>query len=68
MIRGQEGSIVATGDTDLRRVRNAISELIREKRLTNPRAWSDDEAIRYRNLCELEEALMAIERLDAAAS
>lgn len=59
---------MATGESDLFRVRNAISELIRQKSLSNPRAWSDDEAIRYRNLCELEEALLAIERLDATAS
>lgn len=57
-----------TGDTDLRRVRDAIAELIRQKSMSNPRAWSDDEAIRYRNLCELEEALLAVERLDATAS
>ena len=59
---------MATGNSDVQRVREAINELIRQKSLSSPRAWSDDEAIRYRNLCELEEALVALERLDSAAS
>lgn len=46
---------------DLWHVRAAITELIRSKYQSNPRTWSDVEVIRYRNLCELEQALLAIE-------
>jgi len=59
---------MATFDTDLRRVRDAITTLIRDKERSGPRSWTDAEAVRYRNLCELEQALMAVDRLDAAAS
>jgi hypothetical protein len=59
---------MVTRDSDLSRVRRAITELIRNKYESGPRGWSEVEVIRYRNLCELEEALSAVERLEAAAS
>ncbi|HLX87728.1 MAG TPA: hypothetical protein VKR22_04610 [Acidimicrobiales bacterium] len=59
---------MAGGDTDLTRVRHAITKLIQDKYLTGPRAWTDIEAIRYRNLCELEQALQVVDGLESAAS
>ena len=59
---------MATRDSDVRRVRHAITELIRNKCESSPRTWSEIEVIRYRNLCELEEALLAVQRLESAAS
>jgi hypothetical protein len=59
---------MGTGDSNLRRVRAAITELIRNKSQSSPRVWSDVEAIRYRNLCELEQVLLTIETLEVAAS
>ena len=59
---------MSRGDTDLMRVRDAIAELVRGKYKSGPRVWSDVEALRYRNLCELEQALLANDRLESAAS
>jgi hypothetical protein len=59
---------MGTGNTDLRRVRDEITKLLQMKYQTNPRGWSPTEAVRYRNLCELEQALLAVESLDSAAS
>ena len=56
------------GDADLTRVRSAITKLMQDKYLSGPRAWTDVEAIRYRNLCELEQALLMVEGLESAAS
>lgn len=56
------------GDTDLRRVRDEIAKLLRLKYQSGPRTWSQTEVVRYRNLCELEQALVAFGGLDAAAS
>jgi hypothetical protein len=59
---------MATGTTDLRRVRDEITKLLRLKYQSSPRTWSTVEVSRYRNLCELEQALLAVEHLEAAAS
>jgi hypothetical protein len=59
---------MAMGDTDLRLVRDEITKLLRAKYQSEPRVWAAAEAIRYRNLCELEQALLAFGRLDSAAS
>lgn len=55
------------GNADLHRVRAAIAELVRNKCHSDPRTWSDIEATRYRNLCELEDILLGVNRLDAAS-
>lgn len=59
---------MAAGTTDLRRVRDEITKLLSLKYQSGPRTWSTVEVSRYRNLCELEQALVAVEHLDAAAS
>ena len=59
---------MATGTTDLRRVRDEITRLLRLKYQSDPRTWSAVEVTRYRNLCELEQALIAVDHLAAAAS
>jgi hypothetical protein len=59
---------MAFGTTDLRRVRDEITKLLRLKYQDEPRTWSDVEVSRYRNLCELEQALLAVEHLEATAS
>lgn len=46
---------------DLRHIQAAITQLVRSKYQSDPRAWSDVEVIRYRNLCELEQTLLALE-------
>lgn len=56
------------GDTDLRRVRDEITKLLRLKYQSSPRTWTPAEVVRYRNLCELEQALLAVGGLEAAAS
>lgn len=47
-----------TGKSHLTLVRDAITEMVRSKCESSPRAWT---AAEYRNLCELEQALLAIE-------
>lgn len=59
---------MATGTRDLRRVRDEITKLLRLKYQSDPRTWSAVEVSRYRNLCELEQALLAVGDLEAAAS
>jgi hypothetical protein len=55
-------------DTDLRRVREEIVKLLQVKYQSGGRAWFPVEVARYRNLCELEQALLAVDRLGLAAS
>ena len=57
-----------TRATDLQLVRDEIAKLLRAKSRSNPRVWAHAEAARYRNLCELEEAILAVQRLASAAS
>ena len=57
-----------TGGKDLKLVREEITKLLRAKSRSNPRVWARAEAIRYRNLCELEEAILALHRPASAAS
>lgn len=55
-------------DTDLQRIREEITKLICAKSRSEPRTWNSTDFLRYRNLCELEQTLLALDRLDLAAS
>jgi len=68
MSRTGRGDTVRSLDADLRRVQDEITKLLARKYFSEPRSWSRDDSVRYRNLCELEQAIRALYRLEPAAA